>query len=67
MQFVNGMFVMEHSVGHLPFEAEIGPYLTTNGAQRYTNRITVALNNTLNSTTVPPSAFNYASSNDYYM
>ena len=49
-QWVNGVEVVSHSGGHLPFEANITSLVTT-GA---TNRITVAVNNTLTPHTLPP-------------
>lgn len=63
MVFVNGEFVMDHVIGHLPFEVEVGAYLRLDQM----NRLTVALNNTLNSTTIPPSAYNYMANNSYYI
>ncbi|XP_063726183.1 beta-glucuronidase-like [Symsagittifera roscoffensis] len=80
MVFINGEYLTEHSVGHLPFEAEIGPHLLTpsnpgtshrggggGGPSEYMNRLTVALNNTLNATTVPPSAYNYKQNTSQYI
>jgi len=51
VQWVNGIQVMSHSGGHLPFEAELSL-----AAISYTsaNRITVAVNNTLTPHTLPP-------------
>ena len=49
-QWVNGVEVVSHSGGHLPFEANITSLVTT-GA---TNRITAAVNNTLTPHTLPP-------------
>ncbi|XP_028396495.1 beta-glucuronidase-like isoform X2 [Dendronephthya gigantea] len=53
--WVNGQQAMSHSGGHLPFEAEVNKYLLFN---EY-NRITVAVNNTLNATTLPPGKIEY--------
>ena len=50
MQWVNGVEVVSHSGGHLPFEANITDLVKT-GAP---NRITVAINNTLTPHTLPP-------------
>ncbi|OXA50954.1 Beta-glucuronidase [Folsomia candida] len=47
--WVNGVRVTEHQGGHLPFQAELSLILNSNTA----NRITVAVNNTLTSSTVP--------------
>ncbi|OXA64937.1 beta-glucuronidase isoform X2 [Folsomia candida] len=48
--WVNGIKVLEHSGGHLPFLAELSTeYLSAQS----TNRITVAVNNTLSSVTIP--------------
>jgi len=57
MEWVNGMEVMTHSGGHLPFEA------TVNYAVSYTaaNRITVAINNMLTPYTLPPGSVTFYS------
>ena len=47
--WINGEFVVRHSIGHLPFEAEITNHL--NFGQE--NRITVVCDNTLTQTTIP--------------
>ncbi|XP_034941701.1 beta-glucuronidase [Chelonus insularis] len=47
--WVNGIMVMNHEMGHLPFEAEISQYLIFGSK----NRITVAVDNTLLQTSVP--------------
>ncbi|XP_061163610.1 beta-glucuronidase-like [Saccostrea echinata] len=52
--WVNGQEVMQHSGGHLPFETELKNY-NTNGP----NRMTVAINNTLTPTTLPPGTIEY--------
>ncbi|XP_022340501.2 beta-glucuronidase-like [Crassostrea virginica] len=52
--WMNGQQVMEHSGGHLPFEAELMNY-TVHGP----NRVTVAVNNTLTPTTLPPGTIEY--------
>jgi len=55
MEWVNGVQVMTHSGGHLPFEAAV------NHAVNYTsaNRITVAVNNTLTPHTLPPGSVTF--------
>ncbi|XP_062597270.1 beta-glucuronidase-like [Saccostrea cucullata] len=52
--WLNGQEVMQHSGGHLPFETELKNY-NTNGP----NRVTVAINNTLTPTTLPPGTIEY--------
>ena len=42
---------MRHSGGHLPFENVVNSYLRQD---RQANRLTVAVNNTLTPTTLPP-------------
>ncbi len=49
VQWVNGIKVVEHKGGHLPFQAELSQIL--NPYEK--NRITVAVNNTLTVDTVP--------------
>lgn len=46
--YINGEFVIENKGGFLPFEAEINNYL-----QEGKNRLTVAVNNILDDTTLP--------------
>jgi len=49
-QWVNGIKVVEHAGGHLPFLAELNPAsLSAQG----NNIVTVAVNNTLTGDTVP--------------
>uniref|UniRef100_H3CT15 Beta-glucuronidase n=1 Tax=Tetraodon nigroviridis TaxID=99883 RepID=H3CT15_TETNG len=50
--WVNGVKVMEHKGGHLPFEAEIGSVLRSDPTTPC--RITIAVNNTLTLETLPP-------------
>lgn len=50
--WVNGIHVVEHEGGHLPFEADISKLVQT-GPQT-TCRITIAINNTLTPHTLPP-------------
>ncbi|XP_046981024.1 beta-glucuronidase-like isoform X2 [Schistocerca americana] len=47
--WLNGYSVMTHEIGHLPFQADVTSYLIYGES----NRITVAVNNTLSSTTIP--------------
>lgn len=61
MVWVNGKPAMSHCGGHLPFEAEVNDFLQFGVA----NRITVAVNNTLNSTTLPPGKIEYQSGPRY--
>lgn len=46
---MNGIEIVRHSIGHLPFEVEISQYLKY-GAE---NRLTVLCNNTLTRSTIP--------------
>jgi beta-glucuronidase len=46
---------MAHSGGHLPFENEVNKLIQFGEA----NRITVAVNNTLDATTLPPGKIEY--------
>ena len=48
-QWLNGEFLTNHEMGHLPFEAEI----TTKALYGEKNRVTVAVDNTLIQTSVP--------------
>jgi beta-glucuronidase len=51
--WVNGQSVVNHSGGHLPFEADITPFISSN--TNYSKvRVVVAINNTLTPTTLPP-------------
>jgi len=50
MQWVNGKQVMEHAGGHLPFEGSITGLVHGDKP----NTITVAANNTLSPSTIPP-------------
>jgi beta-glucuronidase len=52
---VNGQQAMTHSGGHLPFENEVNKLIQFGEA----NRITVAVNNTLDATTLPPGKIEY--------
>ena len=46
---------MTHDGGHLPFEGQINSALNFNGV----NRVTVAVNNTLLPTTLPPGSLQF--------
>ena len=46
---------MTHDGGHLPFEADIAEHLE----EGQPNRVTVAVNNTLNAHTLPPGYITY--------
>ena len=46
---------MDHNGGHLPFEARINDYVMFGGS----NRVTVAVNNTLTPTTLPPGTIHF--------
>ena len=50
VEWVNGLEIMSHSGGHLPFEAQVNFAVNYSSA----NRITVAVNNTLTPHTLPP-------------
>ena len=51
--WVNGQSAMNHSGGHLPFEADIVPFIS-NGSNYSKMRVVVAINNTLTPATLPP-------------
>ncbi|XP_011404336.1 PREDICTED: beta-glucuronidase-like [Amphimedon queenslandica] len=53
--WVNGNEVMTHDGGHLPFEADIAGLLD----KGQPNRVTVAVNNTLDAHTLPPAAITF--------
>ncbi|XP_017315127.1 beta-glucuronidase [Ictalurus punctatus] len=55
--WVNGVQVMAHEGGHLPFEANISDVIRMNGSMPC--RITIAVNNTLNLHTLPPGTIQY--------
>jgi beta-glucuronidase len=60
--WINGQSAMNHSGGHLPFEADITPFLPS-GTNYSKVRIVVAVNNTLTPTTLPPGHLHIYSSN----
>ena len=51
--WVNGQSAVNHSGGHLPFEADIIPF-TSIGTNSSKVRVVVAVNNTLTPSTIPP-------------
>ena len=51
--WVNGQSAVNHSGGHLPFEADITPFLPA-GVNTSRVHVVVAINNTLTPTTLPP-------------
>ncbi|KAK7475213.1 hypothetical protein BaRGS_00033517 [Batillaria attramentaria] len=62
MVWVNGQEVMTHDGGHLPFEGEINSALNFDGP----NRVTVAVNNTLLPTTLPPGQLEFKTDTKKY-
>uniref|UniRef100_A0A7N6B3M7 Beta-glucuronidase n=1 Tax=Anabas testudineus TaxID=64144 RepID=A0A7N6B3M7_ANATE len=62
--WVNGVKVTEHEGGHLPFEAEIGSIIRED--PNVPCRITIAVNNTLNLTTLPPGTIQYMKDRTMY-
>lgn len=61
--WVNGVEVVDHNGGHLPFEATV----TSTVQYGQLNRLTVAVNNTLTPITLPPGDITiYNSSNPRY-
>uniref|UniRef100_A0A914UZP8 Beta-glucuronidase n=1 Tax=Plectus sambesii TaxID=2011161 RepID=A0A914UZP8_9BILA len=53
--FINGHNVINHTGGHLPFEVDINDIVSFTSS----NRVTVAVNNTLSHATIPPGEFVY--------
>ncbi|KFR13652.1 Beta-glucuronidase, partial [Opisthocomus hoazin] len=62
--WVNGVQVVEHEGGHLPFEADISSIVQ--GSPGIPCRITVALNNTLTPYTLPPGSIQYMNDKTRY-
>ncbi|KAK3103666.1 hypothetical protein FSP39_020860, partial [Pinctada imbricata] len=61
--WVNGKEIMTHEGGHLPFEEDLFlGWLTSEGP----NRLTVAVNNTLSPTTLPPGSIEYKTNTNRY-
>lgn len=57
LQWVNGIHVVEHEGGHLPFEADISKLVQSGPLT--TCRVTIAINNTLTPHTLPPGTIVY--------
>lgn len=57
LQWVNGVHVLEHEGGHLPFEADISKLVQSGPLSSC--RITIAINNTLSPHTLPPGTILY--------
>lgn len=55
IQFINNRSAGIHVGGHLPFEIDITNHILFDSE----NRLTVAVNNTMTSTTIPPGEFRY--------
>ncbi|CAM1154623.1 GUSB (predicted) [Pycnogonum litorale] len=60
--FLNGISVVNHTGGHLPFEAELSEHINWSGS----NLLTVAVNNTLTPDTVPQGRTVYYNDSDKY-
>uniref|UniRef100_T1J7V1 Beta-glucuronidase n=1 Tax=Strigamia maritima TaxID=126957 RepID=T1J7V1_STRMM len=53
--WINGINVLNHTVGHLPFQEEVTKYLKFESI----NRVTVAVNNTLTPETIPQGSIQF--------
>ncbi|KAK3527499.1 hypothetical protein QTP86_023714 [Hemibagrus guttatus] len=62
--WVNGVQVMEHEGGHLPFEANISDVIRMGASMPC--RITIAVNNTLDLHTLPPGTIQYMNDSTRY-
>ncbi|XP_034033422.1 beta-glucuronidase [Thalassophryne amazonica] len=62
--WVNGMKVVKHEGGHLPFEAEIGSLIRQGPTASC--RVTIAINNTLTLQTLPPGTIQYMDDRSMY-
>ncbi|XP_071116062.1 beta-glucuronidase-like [Haliotis cracherodii] len=60
--WVNSQEVMQHDGGHLPFEEDINSFLTFGSS----NRVTIAVNNTLTPHTLPPGSVTYKTDTTRY-
>ncbi|XP_070205768.1 beta-glucuronidase-like [Littorina saxatilis] len=60
--WVNGLQLMSHDGGHLPFESEVNSVVTFS----MVNRVTVAVNNTLTPTTLPPGTIHFETNTRKY-
>lgn len=62
--WVNGIHVVEHEGGHLPFEADITKLVQSGPLT--TCRVTIAINNTLTPHTLPPGTITYKTDTSMY-
>ncbi|XP_066130790.1 beta-glucuronidase [Saccopteryx bilineata] len=62
--WVNGVHVIDHEGGHLPFEADISKLVQTGPLTSC--RITIAINNTLTPHTLPPGTIDYMTDTSKY-
>lgn len=60
--WVNGQEAMKHEGGHLPFEADVTQFINI----ATVNYVTVAINNTLSPTTLPPGSIEYKTDPEKY-
>jgi len=70
MVWINGVLATQHVGGHLPFEVEVfaaplSPHSSMLQSGKW-NRVTVAVNNTLTPTTIPPGVIRRPSPNNPY-
>lgn len=63
-QWVNGIHVVEHEGGHLPFEADITKLVQSGPLTTF--RVTIAINNTLTPYTLPPGTIVYKTDPSMY-
>ena len=54
---------MTHNGGHLPFEADVSPFLSSSGAP---NLLTVAVNNTLDAVSIPQGTWHWKNESAKY-
>ncbi|XP_055462033.1 beta-glucuronidase isoform X2 [Psammomys obesus] len=62
--WVNGIHVVEHEGGHLPFEADISKLVQSGPLTTF--RLTIAINNTLTPHTLPPGTIVYKNDTSRY-
>ncbi|CAH1802117.1 unnamed protein product, partial [Owenia fusiformis] len=62
MVWINGQELVSHNGGHLPFEAEVNKLVNFNEV----NYVTIAINNTLTPTTLPPGTIQYKTDTKRY-
>ncbi|XP_074640539.1 beta-glucuronidase-like [Tubulanus polymorphus] len=60
--WLNGVPITNHSGGHLPFEIEVNDQLNFNSL----NHLTLAINNTLSPTTLPPGSIAFKTDTNLY-